>query len=369
MVEQATYTRSGYSTLLTEIQGRLAELHYIDAALDYFESFASDVRRYESQQNAQDPFNIQGSPTALTSVELGSTHPFDKTIEVRSGGANSSAPDRDEVEAHLGTLVGPADGFAAGVVDAVRSSVETLTEPLTAAFEVVSESLANDLQTPIATQVADDFGGIQQSLADWDGQAAENFATNFYNPFGDCVDNQAWLAGELAKVVAAGGAIINLGQNSLMNVAHATNEALDDQLLKRQEENDSPSLKETLTLLSKAAGLLAIVTIAAPAAAATLAAVSTISSYAADAVPDDGSSEILEIEGASAEELGEQLGSESTNVTTNTDSNWNSLTSDKIAELEGHVEGVLGQHLLFPRRPDLADGLTPGELVHDSAGP
>jgi hypothetical protein len=102
--------------------------------------------------------------------------------------------------------------------------------------------------------VSHDFGKLRHTLGNWSGEAAEDFATNFYNPFEQSLASHHRMLASLATGLEAAHTTVDLSQQSLMNVLHATRDALLEQLHKRPQqaaaEQQDQSTKHALIIVS-----------------------------------------------------------------------------------------------------------------------
>lgn len=353
---QTRYSEGEFTAQQKEVRDRLSELAFLDWSMEYLD--------YRPDGQSTDFFEYHH-------VTLGWTYPFSYGgyyLNDAGKAVGIDWPDKAQLEQTLATQKSAADEWATRETTGIPSTVSELTQPDPEVFKSVAQALLDKVATPLSTLVADDFAGLQKSLGDWEGHAADSFATNFYNPFGDCQENQAWLAGELAKLLGASAAILDLGRNSIMNVVATVNEALDQQLRFRQQQNKAPSTKETLTMTAEIAGLLALVPTPGAAGSAVFGGLGAVLGFAADKIPDSGG-EVLNITGATALELAGDLGRISTLVV-NAERAWQNLESGRVEVLSKALEKVMqpSVHLLYPRRPDLADGpVSPQDFHHDSS--
>lgn len=343
MVQQE-WNYSDYSTKMGKIESKLAELRYIDKALEYIESITS--------------ISAHGPGHQSISVDLGTTYPFTKWFRVF--GTNRS----DAIESKLQGYADAAGPWASGVMGPEERRVKDVVTPMSSVFEWAALELENEVAVPLKTLVADDFGGLNASISDWDGDAHNNFVTEFYEPMDECADNQALLAQYLSRYLGMGKAIVDLGQNSVMNTVATIEKAVDDQLLKRQEESEGASAEEILTLASAATGLLALVPV--PGANVALAGVSTVCGYAATQVPPE-SKATQNISSSTAEGLAADLTTTFTTIMANYDNHWEGLQRDRIEPLVNNVTEFESMDLFYPDRPDLADGASPEDFHHDSS--
>src|SRR5690606_19374508 len=121
-------------------------------------------------------------------------------------------------------------------------------EPLTQ----VHQRLEDDVDT--------DFGKLSGSLSNWEGDAADNFATYFYHPFEGILEKQRRLVGALIVGVEAADAIYQATQHSLMTVACHTRDALYEQLELRAQHAElvrRESIRNALVLAGAGASLIA----------------------------------------------------------------------------------------------------------------
>jgi hypothetical protein len=348
------FDRVEFRRLLGEVSRYLAELRHIDEALAYLA--ARDVA----------PGAGPGPNPGTIEIHLGRTYPFVATL--RSYSAWNPAT-REAIQVHLDELYLEADRWATADITTLGERVRTLTTPRTRRYDRIVQDL-EAVYFPLAALIKDDFGELRHTLGNWQGDAAENFASKFYHPFGKVLDNQAWLVDALAVMFERSKVITELSQHSLMNAVVATRDALLEQLQQRSEGNPGPSLKEVLIIGSAAAGVLAALTFSAPAAAAGFVAISSALGYAATQVPDSEDAERRTLTGASAEELAESMASAVSRILVNVGRQFGEV-EDELKRLSDHLNSMRQADTLVPKRPYLTDGPTPSEFYHntrDSAG-
>jgi hypothetical protein len=349
-MSQTSYSYGAFHGRLRSIRSRLAELRYIDDVLAH-------------------PGVTRGFVRTGITFDLGWTYPFEMHLGTNPNPSSPSplSPQPDEARALLVAYRDEAASWAAGVVEGAVSATDPLTVVLPSSFAAAAEDMSESVAAPLSTLVDDDFGGLQNTLADWKGAAAEAFATDFYQPFGDCTENQAWLASEIALLLAACKATVDLGCSSLMNLVVGVDDTLDDQLRKRHDDNISASDFAWVGLASTVTGLLSLVTVAAPPVSVSLAAISTVSGYASGQVPAPSAAPTAHITEVLATGLADVLVSGIEETMTNTDRHWTELRSDAIADLSGHVEALVDRRRLACPRPAILDGIDPGDFHHVSS--
>lgn len=361
-----TYDREALYEKLGEVQGYLAELRYIDNALRYIEeqdeAMVTDSLVIASAANAG---SDSGATIDMLDVEFGPTFPFTKRYYVvyNAFGSLFSSP-TETIRERLEELNGEAAGWAANEVSAVASMMEPFTSVPVAMFDTyVIEPLTgvlHDLQDRVAT----DFGRLDYSMRDWKGDAAENFASHFYTPFGDTLPSQQRLVSSLIRGVVTTKLIIESTQRSLLSVVTEVREALLEQLELRQFHAQLVREETRRNAWIITSSGVAIVTglFGSSLWAAALSTAGGAAGIASTTVPD-GTHITFEMLGATAEELftalfdgvraiddgysyqQDELGKETRTAL------------DRVAFLMAGPDRQEGEGRLVPNRPTILDGV------------
>ncbi|ROO60276.1 hypothetical protein EDC02_2135 [Micromonospora sp. Llam0] len=297
-----TFNPREFHRKLSEIQGYFAELYYIDTAMAFLE-------KEEASWWHQTPV---GPGTHYIEARFGTTFPFTKIYHVPADYVRLPWHEsrKEEVEEHLQTLANDAETWAATEVNAITTRVKPYTWPVGAWYESQCIQPILSAHDMLTDEVSADFGKLSHSLGNWEGDAADNFATNFYNPFEHTLRSQKQLLTALAAGVTAAKAIAESTQHSLINVVHYTGEALREQLelaqsmaeLARQE-----SLRNILVIAGGAATVFGGILGGATATAgglwvASSGVVAGGVSIAATTIPDGGWA-ALDLQGSTAADL------------------------------------------------------------------
>jgi hypothetical protein len=300
--ESQPYDRPKLYENLSEVQGYLAELRYIDIAMAYMEEEQASWWR-------------QIPATDLSSdldVEYGKTYPFKRFYQVpndfRFPWQDSR---REQVQNQLEVIAEEASSWAATEVETIVGWIEPFTWPVGSLYESECIDPVMTAQGTLDYDVSADFGKLDYSIRNWHGKAAENFVTNFYTPFkDDILDNHKQLLLSLAGGLEAAKAIAESTQHSIMNVVHYTHAALVEQLqlaavnaeLARQE-----SLRNIMIIGSGAATAIAALVVPGGGLwAMTVEAVAGGASIASTAIPDGGSMS-FSLRGATASDLAKAM--------------------------------------------------------------
>ncbi|UUZ60858.1 hypothetical protein [Nocardioides sp. B-3] len=298
MAIDETYSVSGFYETLHEACDLLAELYYIDKALDYFE---------ESQHGGIPNNNAFSNTSDYAIVEfnhMGWTHPFDKNVT--RGNTQPSFDDfREEAEGKLKEWADEGSTWARGIREWVVEYATDLLSERQSEFDFIIERTADTANSP-AHDGAEDFGGLSENLGAWKGRTRDAFVNDWYKPFKDIRSNHCFVPGRVSACYAVANGVTSSAQHALMNAVEATKQAADDQLRKRRDDNRGQSTKDALGLLSSLTGFLGAVTFAIPPASATFGIVSATSGLASATIPA-GARETVTVEGASAKELESSL--------------------------------------------------------------
>jgi hypothetical protein len=361
MAAEVTYDGPALYEMLEEVQGYLAELRYIDSAMAYLESEdAGWLQEYGG--------GIITPGTEYVDVEFGKTFPFTKRYGFRSDWHDSlfglwDDTRSERVNERLNELAGGATSWAETGVESVREGIKPYTWFSGGLYE-------SDVLTPIETmhqsledEVSDDFGLLQHSLSDWKGDAADNFASNFYFPFEHTLRSQKQMLAALLGGLASAKAVAESTQHSIMTLVHCTKEALLQQLeiahvtakLERQQSQYNAMIiavgATTVFAGILSGGSLWAVGFAAAAGGATIASTT---------IPTDAATEYV-LQGSTAEELLNGLLDGISTVKTNDGQQHGTLldevnaTLTRVGTLRGGPEGEDGR--LIPIQPDIIDGV------------
>lgn len=348
------YHRGELYRNLSDVRGYLAELRYIDRALDYL-----------SQEEARwwQGWELLGG-IAYVDVELGQTVPFTKMYRVpekfpRFFWQRSKAT---EINSHLEVIAEEATAWAATAIESITSWIEPFTAPLASTYEYRTIMPLETIHDMLEDKVSTDFGRLSHSLGNWEGEAADNFATYFYYPFEDTLRSQRQLIAALAGGMLTAKAIVESTQHSLMNVVHHLREELLEQLelrARHAERSRQESLRDALIIGGGTATILGAVASGGlwTVAMGTVAGGTTIASTT---IPD-GASDPYQLRGGTAEELLDAL-SDAVNQIGLNDDHQHLQLADAVWDVLERVEHLrggsdAGDGRLIPIRPDIVGGV------------
>jgi hypothetical protein len=342
--ENVPFDRYELDELVREIGGYLAELQHIDLFLDYSAAYFDGPHAEEPDEDTNAYYELQ--------VQLGETYPFYRILPVYSAYSI-------EVEREVHQLADDAAAWASDRMTELYAMIRPIAFPLVSGHD----SLIGEIQTVQSnlSLVHSDFGDLANNLNDWKGDAAENFADNFYGRFPDALGNQRAVLMELFGALAVSKGIINYSQQSLMNAVTHTRGALREQLLQRSQDIEAPSLKEFLSVASNVVGAAGLILTGYPPLGIPLDAAGAILGVAAMVLPDE--SALLRIEGRSAEELATSLLGALAETMTYIDRSYDELRQ-RLHGVGNQVGKLLDRELLLPSRPDLANGVSGDDFHH-----
>jgi hypothetical protein len=243
------FERAEFSKKLSEVGGFLAELRYIDRALTYL-----------GEQEAQwwEGLPQVSSGDFILDVELGETVPFTRRYrfphDVRLFPWQDPDSRRTEINNHLQELAEEARTWAGDNLESLARMVEPFTWPLASKYENLVIAPLGAAHVTLEDEVSNDFGKLRHSLGNWEGHAAESFATNFYHPFEDTLRSHKQLLAALAGGVVAAKAIAESTQHSLMNAVHYVQKALYEQLELRAQQAEQARQESRQNILIIAGG-------------------------------------------------------------------------------------------------------------------
>lgn len=339
----STFNREAFEEKVRGIGDLLGELWAIDAVLDYV------------ADNPEGTYNGNGLYDRVT---IGETHPFEY-----------EAPDNLW---HLAVTAGRNWGDQ--VSESIRSLSFDVVRPLSSTFEDAVSVIRTEVVDSIRTGVADDFAGLDNNLAAWNGQAADAFG-DWYAGFEIIARRQSYVAETVCAGIAACKAVVDVGQQSLMNLVDAVDEMIREQLSLRAQHHALPPENSTQGLLIVGAALLgalaAIPTggasaVATGAVLASLAATtSEVLQVAAATVPSDGGVE-AEFSAKTSEEFFHELSARLDEILDNVRSQWRGVEG-VIEDLYNDASSAEQQGLLAPTRPSIVRTVTPDGFHHETA--
>ncbi|MDG4791834.1 hypothetical protein O7626_39150 [Micromonospora sp. WMMD1102] len=219
---------------LNEIGTYLAELHYIDQVFAYMQDIESSAFDIFAEIAA-----LGSAPGSWIKVDFTGTVSFSRMWRVPP-----PFPPRliwqdsieEVIQKQIDEFKTKAAGWASDNMDSIRTMVKPLAHPTGSVY-------LNDIVQPVRDALArledfvpHDFGKLRHTLGNWSGEAADDFAGNFYDPFEHTLASHHRMLASLVAGLEAAHATVDLTQQSLMNVLHATREALLEQLRRRPQQ-------------------------------------------------------------------------------------------------------------------------------------
>lgn len=360
-----THTYDGYKLYETlgELQGLFAELRYIDTAMQYLDGvgtgWLADV--------------AGGLVTGIDYVqaEFGTTFPFTKIYRIRNDWVDTPFDDTktERIRDRLTELGNEANDRAATEIANFKELIEPFTWPQSSSYESIVQPV-EDMHILLEDRVKKDFGLLQHTLGGWKGDAADNFATEFYFPFERTLRSQMKLLTALMGGIASAKAIAESSQHSIMNVVYAHKDAVMEQLQLAQAKAElerQASVMKTLIIAGGAATVFAGIftgVAAAGSAAGLWAAGFTVvagSSGLATAGIPSGGSDTFEVNGSTAAELSDSLVKALDDIKTNDGRQHDNLQEEvnavlqRVDTLRGGPAGEDGG--LVPIQPDIVHGV------------
>ncbi|MBF9132845.1 hypothetical protein I0C86_28380 [Plantactinospora sp. S1510] len=342
---------------LNEIGTYLAELHYIDQVFAYM----GDIESSSFEVLAEIAAAGFASGSWFT-VEFTGTVSFSRTWCVPP-----PFPPRliwqdsieEEIQKQVEEYKAKAAGWASDNVDSIKSMVKPLAHPTGSVYSNDIVQPVRDALTRLEDFVPHDFGKLRHTLGNWSGEAAEDFATNFYNPFEQTLASHHRMLDALVTGLEAAHTTVDLTQQSLMNVLHATRDALLEQLHKRPQqaaaEQRDQSTKHAMIIVSAFVPMAKGRDLWANSLDMASAATSAVASGAASNPMDRHA-----LTGGTAEELLHALTDAITLIDRNSNEQYedlNELVTGALSRMESIRDAPDEEDgRLVPRQPRLLDG-------------
>jgi hypothetical protein len=362
---QVPFDRGQFESDFTDFETMLVDFGWITLALDAYEG--------NKDWHAEAGMGTQIRTTLL----VGEKYPFTLTFVNYGFEQDDEEAARQYWEKESDGWKSFAQGWAPDKVAALRSRFDTIVDPYP--FQMSSAgSEFEDIRIALGTQVGDDFAQLEYSQSHWHGQAANNFFENFYNPFPQCVINEAWVAEMLQNACNASKAVLDMGRVSAMNTVSAMKTRVEQALAARQDAH-SISPTEFLTVASEILGLLDLLPIAIPdhlekyvekfddATGDARGGAAAVIGYAEKAIPAE--STYTESAGSQRPEgLVSDFHAAIDNINTHLDGAWSELDSQYLTKVDHNIAALEELTLLWLPRPDMASGPgTPGDFHHESS--
>jgi len=362
---QVAFDRGRFESDFTDFETMLKDFGAITLALD----------AYGSNQDWHAESTM--GPEVRTSLLVGEKYPFTLTFVSYDFEFDDEEAARRHWESERNGWKSQAASWATEQVAALRPRFDTIVDPYPFQMSAAGSEF-EDIRIALGTQVGDDFAQLEYSQSHWHGQAANNFFENFYNPFPQCVINEAWVSEMLQNACNAAKAVLDMGRTSAMNTVSAMKTRVEAALAARQDAH-SISATEFLTIAGEILGLLDLLPIAVPksleeyldkfeqATGEARAGAAAVIGYAEKAIPEDATSTQV-ASTQRPEGLVRDFGAAIDAILTNLDAAWSQLDSQYLTKVAHNVSALEQLKLLWLPRPDLASGPgTPGGFHHESS--
>ncbi|MEE6259514.1 hypothetical protein [Plantactinospora sonchi] len=244
---------------LTDIGTYLTELRYIDQVVTYLDSVASSL--WEVIREGLGSAGTSGHSDIV--VDFTGTAPFRRAWRLpEGGGPGLSWRDQNEDEAwqQIRKYEVEAREWAGANLTTIREMVTPMLHPAGSVYLDDMIWPVRDALHRLEDHVPNDFGKLTYSLGDWKGDAAQEFAANFYHPFQHTLESHRRMLSAFAGSLASARAIVEATQQSLMNVVHHTREALLEQLRLRSQHAAADSEKSVKNVLVLASAVVPVFT-------------------------------------------------------------------------------------------------------------
>ena len=362
---QVAFDSGQFETDFTDFGTMLKDFGTITLALDAYK--ANQDWHHEATMGTQ----------IRTSLLVGEKYPFTLTFVNYDFEFSDEEAARKHWESERDGWKSSAEPWASEQVAALRPRFDTIVDPYP--FQMTAAgSEFEDIRIALGTQVGDDFAQLEYSQSHWHGQAASNFFENFYNPFPQCVINEAWVSEMLQNACNASKAVLDMGRTSAMNTVSAMKTRVEAALVARQDAH-SISATEFLTIASEILGLLDLLPIAVPhqleqfaekfeeATGDARARASAVIGYAQSAIPEE--STVTQVAASQRPEgLVGDFSAAIDKIKTNLSAAWSELESSYLTKVDHNVGALEELGLLWLPRPDLASGAgSPGGFHHESS--
>lgn len=358
------YDRGRLDEQLSDVGRYLAELVYVDGTTSCLDGW-DDPRGWTIPPlGAFEQYDI----------EVGETYPFTRSVkvstarapELREGDPVSLDP-YEHIKNDISGIKVAAARWGQDNLDSIVRMVQDITwevpaiyqseviEPLKAAHAVLREDVRTDL------------GKLGYSVGHWRGDAASNFATNFYHPFKDMRVSQERVIEALVGGLVTAKAIDESAKHSLMNAVHYVREMILEQLRQRQQQGIAAREGREVDPLAAATTTIAILATgtglygAAVGAALWKVGIDVATAgldVAATSIPEETT---LRLAGQTADELLGALLEAIGTIKKNADSQYNGLADElklvlsRVQLLRDGPDGDDGR--LYPVRPQIVDGV------------
>jgi hypothetical protein len=362
---QVAFDRGRFETDFTDFGKMLEDFGTITLALD--------AHQANEDWHAESTMGVE----IRTSLLVGEKNPFSLTFVNYDFEYADEELARKHWESERDGWKSFAKTWASSHVEGLRPRFDTIIDPFP--FQMTSAgSEFEDIRIALGTQVGDDFAQLEYSQSHWHGQAASNFFENFYNPFPQCVLNEAWVSEMLGNACNASKAVLDMGRTSAMNTVSAMKTRV-EQALAAQQDAHSISPTEFLTVAAEILKVIDLLPIAIPdhleeyvekfqnATGDARKGAAALIGYADKAIPKEST-----ITQSAATQRPEGLvGDFSTaidKIQTNLEAAWTELDTKYLTKVDHNIKALEELKLLWLPRPDIASGPgTPGGFHHESS--
>jgi hypothetical protein len=344
--EIVPFDRFALNRAISDIQHYLAELECIDRTLAYI------AERHHV------PHAGPGPAYHYLDIPLGSTYPFTRRM-----GKPGLPFDEAGVQRDLRGIAAAADRWASSNIQSLRDVIRPIVHPSVSTYDQMISSL-DQAHRLLSGEVLFDFGALSNNLGDWKGEAAENFADEFYARFPNVRYNQRATLQSLLGALAVMRATVQFSQHSVMNAVTSGREALREQLKHHSEGNPTLSTKDFLTIASIGTSVLALLFGQVPLAAVSLSAIGAGLTLGSAALPDNTPAE--QIAGATADDLFRSLFDAVRDIDAFVGRE-HDLMHSELSQVATDVSSLRAARLLSPPRPHLVDGVDGATFHHLSS--
>jgi hypothetical protein len=233
-----------------------------------------------------------------------------------------------------------------------------------AALQTVVDALTRKTRTTLTA--LGDFHG-------WEGLAARNYYENFFKVVPETIANHAWLTRTLIDATLAAKAVVDLGQQSAMNLVSSACQTAKDALDAQADENTIDPA-EVLIAAHKVVGILGEIV---PLLPTDLTGAKEVAKWLGSATGSEYTKYLglaekyaqdLDKHHLQAPDPDSLLASIDETVTEIIDGNWNGWHHIESTHTYLAYQRLDGPVTMFPAVPDIAHGnVPPGDFHHDSS--
>lgn len=363
-----SFERARFEQKLDKMCRLLGELWAVDTTLDLWREVL----------DSDDDRTLLGE----RDVNVGATYPFELTEMPETVGTfGQSVESRVEINIpSFRYLYAKGQVWGDEVATTIRSMVEDLVRPHSSSFTEAA-NIADSQLGSVALSVPDDLAEIDNNLANWSGQSANEFG-DWYAKLEFIARQQAYLANALGYSIVACKSVVDLGQQSLMNIVDGAVATLEEALQARRNAQPVAPPDTGMEWLavaalvtgiiaaiptggaSLAAGTVTTASIVGTAAVAVSAAANAGLSYAQDAVPAEAG-KVATFTTNRAEDVFASISDGLVDLRENLRIQW-SGAEERIAALVANSADAAADGSLFAKAPSIVRGVTPKGFHHES---